>query len=223
LSIPEQRLRVEKTARYYVLGEAGPAVREVWVCCHGYGQLAGRFIKHFDPVAEPTRLIVAPEALHRFYLDPADRPASERRVGATWMTREDRTTDIEDYVRYLDVVCERVLTGVPAGVQLVALGFSQGAATVARWAAASRYSISTLVLWGSGLPPDLDWLLARGRFQRMRVVLVGGEADRQMPASSWAEQQTILGSQQVGSEIIRFPGGHQIDGATLRRLVPEAP
>src|SRR5262245_14460321 len=189
MAFHEHKLRVEKTARYYQLGEGGPAVREVWVCCHGYGQLAGRFIKHFEPIAGPARLVVAPEALHRFYLDPADRPAAERRVGATWMTREDRTSDIEDYIRYLDAVCDHALTDVPPGPQLVALGFSQGAATVARWAAASHYTISTLVLWGSGLPPDLDWSRARGRFQQMRVVLVGGEGDRQMPGQSWSEQQ----------------------------------
>src|SRR5262245_4764075 len=167
MTYQEQRLRVERTARYYVLGEPGQLTREVWICCHGYGQLAGRFLRSFDAIAEPARLIVAPEGLHRFYLDPADRPAAERRVGATWMTREDRTTDIDDYVRYLDAVCERVLTEVPPGVQLVALGFSQGVATVARWAAASRFTIGTLVLWGSGLPPDLDWSLARGKFQQM--------------------------------------------------------
>ena len=43
------------------------------------------------PLDDGSRLIVAPEALSRFYLgEVSQRPASERRVGASWMTREDR-------------------------------------------------------------------------------------------------------------------------------------
>jgi predicted esterase len=218
VNLQERKLRVEKTARYYLLGEPGPLIREVWICCHGYGQLAGRFLRHFEALADGSRLLVAPEALHRFYLDPPDRPAADRRVGATWRTREDRAADIDDYVRYLDAVWQHLRPEMPEGVKLVALGFSQGTATVARWAAAGQEPISTLVLWGSGLPPDLDWSRARARFQQMRVLLVGGKTDPQMPLERWSEQQEFLTSQQIRSEIVLFSGGHRIDSATLQRL-----
>ena len=40
----EHHLSVERTARYYTLGSLdGP--RDVWFVCHGYGQLAARFLK----------------------------------------------------------------------------------------------------------------------------------------------------------------------------------
>ena len=132
----EQHLVVRKTARTYRLGEPGPATREVWIACHGYGQLAARFIRSFQSIAGESRVVVAPEALHRFYLDPPDRPAEQRRVGATWMTRDDRDRDIADYVAYLDDVCAEVRGAAPSA-SITALGFSQGAATVSRWAVAS--------------------------------------------------------------------------------------
>src|SRR5438445_8877211 len=105
----EHHLAVAKTARYYSLGEPGPATRQLWFVCHGYGQLAGRFLRHFEPLDDGSRVIIAPEGLSRFYL--SESPA-ERRVGASWMTREDRLVEIGDYVRYLDAVHDHVRGGM---------------------------------------------------------------------------------------------------------------
>src|SRR5690606_9950913 len=73
----EHRLTVPRTARYYMLGGAaaggGAPPGEAWITCHGYGQLAARFLRGFEPVAGPERLVVAPGALSRFYLDDALR------------------------------------------------------------------------------------------------------------------------------------------------------
>ena len=38
----ELHLTVPRTARYWTLGEPGPGLRQVWIACHGYGQLAAR-------------------------------------------------------------------------------------------------------------------------------------------------------------------------------------
>src|SRR5207245_4750618 len=74
--LQEHHLAVAKTARYYSLGEPGPATRQLWYVCHGYGQLAGRFLRHFEPLDDGSRVIIAPEGLSRFYLR-----SEERRVG----------------------------------------------------------------------------------------------------------------------------------------------
>src|SRR5881296_4496989 len=132
----EHHITTSRTARYYTLGQLGPSTREIWFVCHGYGQLAGRFVRHFEPLAGKTRFMVAPEALSRFYLEDTAVPASQRKVGATWMTREDRLREIDDYVRYLDALHAEVFARVERGaVTLHLLGFSQGTATACRWAA----------------------------------------------------------------------------------------
>src|SRR5205823_13318367 len=106
------------------------AVRGFWFVLPGYGQLAAQLIGIFGAVNDGTRLIVAPEALNRFYVAGVETaPAAERGVGATWMTREDRLNEIDDYVAYLDEVSSAVLDrlrgqGSVPGVLL--LGFSQG-------------------------------------------------------------------------------------------------
>src|SRR5437867_5464394 len=87
----EHHLSVSRTARYFTLGERSAAVAEVWFACHGYGQLAARFLEQLRVLDDGTRYLVAPEGLSRFYLSESP---TERRVGARWMTREDRIADI---------------------------------------------------------------------------------------------------------------------------------
>ncbi len=106
----ERHIRVARTARYYTLGSPGTHLRELWLVCHGYRQLAGRFLPRFADLDDGTRLIVAPEGLSRFYLhDPAGGHGKEVPIGATWMTREDRENEITDYVGFLDGVLDEVL------------------------------------------------------------------------------------------------------------------
>jgi len=97
----EHHLPVSRTARYFTIGEPDASLTELWFVCHGYGQLAGRFVRHFESIDAPHRMIVAPEALSRFYVEVAGKTHADTHVGASWMTREDRLSDIEDYVEYL--------------------------------------------------------------------------------------------------------------------------
>jgi predicted esterase len=214
----EHRLSVARTARYYTLGALGPATRQVWFVCHGYGQLAGRFLRHFAPLDDGSRLIVAPEGLSRFYLSER---AAERRVGASWMTREDRVAEIDDYVRYLDAVHAAVAgSGDRSPAPLHALGFSQGAATVSRWAAFGAAPIDRLVLWGGEFPPDLDLSLATvaGRLRATRLSLVYGRADQFMTPKVIGTITERLQAHGVPYRDVAFAGGHELNETVLRDL-----
>src|SRR5213083_2676659 len=172
----EHFLSISRTARYFTLGHLRDAT-ELWFVCHGYGHLASRFLERFRPLETQRRCIVAPEGLSRFYL--SEHP-TERRVGASWMTREDRLAEIEDYVRYLDAVYADVCGVLDrAQVTVHALGFSQGVATVSRWAAMGKAKIDRLILWGGEFPPDLDLTLGTvvTRLSAARLTLVYGRAD----------------------------------------------
>jgi predicted esterase len=220
----EGHIAVTRTARYAWLGEAGPQVREVWIVCHGYGQLAGRFLRRFAPIADDSRVIIAPEALNRFYVDSGTGPHdAESRVGATWMTREDRLTDIDDYVRYLDAMQSHVFRMVDrAAVRLIVLGFSQGVATICRWAARTAARIDHVILWAGTVPPDLD--LEPDPFRGADLTIAFGSAD------PWATDEIVLAMKQRferagrAYRLLRFEGGHEIVPHALRDvLLPTAP
>ena len=215
-------LSVSRTARYYTLGAAGAHVSEVWIVCHGYGQLARAFLASFERVASPTRLIVAPEALSRFYLDrsalPNDQPP---RVGATWMTREDRDHEIADQVAYLDALHDLVRPAAPAAVRLRVLGFSQGVATVARWLALGRARADELILWAGAFPPDVELTGFARRLGPASVVLVAGARDELASWTAADSQLQRFTDAGVSARLVAFEGGHRLDDATLDQLAAD--
>lgn len=182
----------------------------MWFVLHGYGQLAARFLRHFAPLDDGTRLIVAPEGLSRFYLteDPA-----ERRVGATWMTKEDRLAEIEDYVRYLDAVYEDCMRSINrAQIKITVLGFSQGATTACRWTALGASTIDRLIVWGGEVPPDVE--LPRS----VRVSLVYGSRDEYFTPKVITATETRLRAREVPYDLVPFDGGHEIDASVLKQV-----
>jgi len=210
----EHHLEVTRTARYWTLGD--PAAQDVWVVIHGYKQLARRFLRRFESIAEPGRLIVAPEALSRFYAsaEPGRHgPASV--VGASWMTREDRLVEIRDYVAYLDRVAQAV---VPSGARVTALGFSQGTATAARWATLGETDIVRLVLWAGYVPHDWDLARAGEVFSEADLVLVRGDEDPGLTDELAAKERAALEGGRIPHRLVTYEGGHDIDPATLAGL-----
>lgn len=219
--ITPHTLHVRRTARYYTIGPTHGFPRELWVVVHGYGQLARRFMESFAPLDDGTRLVMAPEALSRFYLDPIPerRLQAEPRVGATWMTREDRETEIADYVAYLEQLTwetRRHLAG--AGPRIVVLGFSQGTATVCRWLASSQLRADQLVLWAGGIPPELDVASWSTRLHGASLTLVAGETDEMVPASAVVSEGERLSAAGVAFTLLRHAGGHRIEAEALMRL-----
>lgn len=209
-----------RTARYHVLGGDVAAPRELWIGLHGYGQLAGRFIRHLAPLADGTRLIVAPEALSRFYLDhPAKAGSAHARVGASWMTREDRQAEIGDQVEYLDAVCETVLSTVGnAAPTLHVLGFSQGVATATRWLAHGRTRVARAVLWSGRIPADLFPLADGSPLRVMQLDVVTGASDPLATGEVLEEQRELVKRNGLTVTSHQHAGGHRIDTATLRAL-----
>lgn len=213
----EHHLEVTRAARYWTLGEARGDRPEAWVVLHGYGQLARRFLARFESVAGPSRLVVAPEALSRFYVKPImGRHGADSVVGATWMTREDRDQEIHDYVAYLDRLGA---AAVPAEARRTVLAFSQGVATAWRWVTYGEAPApEKLVLWAGHLPPDLDVARAARVLAETEVVLVAGERDRTVRDALSSEGLARLSDAGVPYRVEAYAGGHEIDEPTLQRI-----
>jgi predicted esterase len=214
----ESHITVARTARYYALGQSVARPREVWFVVHGYGQLAGRFLRHFQPLDDGTRLVVAPEALSRFYLEHPGR-SREARIGATWMTREDREAEIADHVAYLDALHDAVFARIErSSVELHVLGFSQGVATIARWLDRGRARADRIVLWGGRMPPELAPLRAESPLRLPRIDFVVGDADEFATPEVVAEQEAWLREQGLPYRLHRYVGGHRIHPPTVAAL-----
>ena len=221
LQLPHaHHLRVQRTVRYYTLGASTGAPKAIWFVIHGYGQLAGQFIRYFADLAADDVLVVAPEAMNRYYLVTPDKtPARDRPVGATWMTREDRESEIADYVEYLDTLFDEVASeAVKFGARVNVVGFSQGTATASRWATHGRATLHRLILWSGLIPPDTDLTHGHSALRHTALTLVLGTSDHYVDEKMFAAERARLDAARIAHDVVRFEGGHVIDRSVFPRL-----
>jgi predicted esterase len=220
-SVGERFIEVPRTARYWVEGSADGA-RDVWFLLHGYGQLARDLLAAARPLAGAGRLLVAPEALSRFYPGASGGSHADSAVGASWMTREDREHEVADYVRYLDAAGAEVLGAIAPPPRVHLLGFSQGVATATRWAACGQVRPVTLVLWGAAPPVDLAREV-RHRLAGLRIRLVYGTTDRLVSPDALSASAAHLREDGAEVTIDSFDGGHRLDDTLLAALARSQP
>jgi len=209
----EHYFETQRTARYYLIGGPSKDITTIFFALHGYGYLARYFARRFESVKRNDVLIVVPEGLHRYYLDN-----EHKRVGASWMTKEDRLTDISDQVLYLDGLHKELLKKCTNAVRLLVLGFSQGTATAARWAAKSQYSVHDLILWGGALPPDLGQEEIE-RIANMDLTTVLGDKDEYIDQKRSEIETNRLNSLGLEHGMLHYAGGHDIPQEGLQKLL----
>lgn len=216
-----ETIEVRRTARVAILGPEGAAlsrVREIWYVLHGYAMRAVPFISDCHVLDDGTRLVVAPEALSRFY-DGALQAHRTAPVGASWMTRDEREHEISDYLAYLDTVHASIAARFGGVVpDVTVLGFSQGGATAARWVASGTVPARRLVLWGSGLAPELDIAAPGTPLRAADTTFVVGTSDVYITPKVIEKELGRVEAAGFPFRFVSFEGGHRLDDATLLAL-----
>lgn len=211
-TVQAHHLTVPRTARYHTLGDPAKA-RAIWIVLHGYGQLARYFLRKFEGL-EDGLLIAAPEALSRFYTDE-----DHSRVGATWMTREDREAEIGDQCSYLDALAHELCGITPGGTPLHVLGFSQGVATACRWSLQGRTTIHKLVLWAGSLPLEPSGIQLQAAWNQVDLHMVLGSQDPYAGDKELQQQAARLRDAGLSHRMHRFHGGHVLEPVLLAELL----
>lgn len=189
-----------KTFRYFTQGDPMKARTLIYVL-HGYGQLAEFFIRKFQFLSEDY-YVVAPEGMHRFYLE-----GSSGRVGASWMTKEERTCDISDNLQFLKRLHEFIISNNNFDRTII-LGFSQGGATASRWYYNGQLKADHLIIWASVFPPDLNIYEEISPTSAGSNAFFIGDQDEYYTSEQQAEQLNIYHSK--GFESIHYQGKHDI-------------
>jgi predicted esterase len=208
-----RNIEVKRKARYYTNELSLETVETVWFILHGYGQLAGNFIKKFPALDNSKNYLVAPEALSRFYTDNGFG-----KIGASWMTKEERENEIEDYVSYLNRLygeIEKELNG--RKVKLNVFAFSQGTSTACRWLQKSGIKADKLILWGGFLPPD--FLLGNWKKVFDSLLIVAGKEDDFLSPEKIKEGKKVLDKYSVDYFVHTFDGGHEMKEKVVNEVL----
>jgi predicted esterase len=202
-------------ARYFKIGELNKHTKGIWFVLHGYGQLAQYFLTKFNILTTHGVCVIAPEGLSRFYLEDVNtrNQTGNNRVGASWMTRENRLMDIDNYIRFLNTVYKTELESYPE-LPVTLLGFSQGAATVSRWAL-QDIKYEKLILWSGILPNDMDFEKGKEVLKNKIVLQVYGKNDPFLTNARIDEMKELADKLGIKSLPLVFEGGHEIHEQTL--------
>ena len=215
----EKKASFHFEARYFTAGTLNASTRQVWIVLHGYGQLAQYFLRKFEPLTGENIFIIAPEGLSRFYLSELTNTGrADNKVGSTWMTRENRQMDIDNYIRFLDVVYGKELAD-HAHIPVTLFGFSQGCATVCRWAVDGNPAFNRLILWAGLFPPDMDFKKGNSILSTKKTYMVLGEQDPFLTSERMVEFDLLASQLGIVPEKVRFPGKHELNLEVLQQFI----
>lgn len=210
----KHQITVQKTAHYVTIGELNEHTENVWFVIHGYGQLAEYFIKKFKVLDDGKSVIIAPEALSKFYLKEFSG-----RVGATWMTKYERDSEITDYINYLNQLYQTVLEGFDTNkLKINILGFSQGTATVARWCMNETIKYDRLILWAGYFGNGIKDVVDSTKLADKEVVLCYGKEDEFLIKIDIQQYEQDIQEVIPHIQVHTFEGGHTIDEELILKI-----
>ncbi|MEM0991712.1 MAG: phospholipase [Bacteroidota bacterium] len=208
--IQAHQLKVTRTAHYYTLGTISAHTRYFIIACHGYAQLAKHFIRRFDVLESPDTFVLAPEGLSRFYWK-----GLTGEVAASWMTKEDRLEEIDDYCNYLQTLYEQHVALLPSRVRIILFGFSQGCATHCRWIMEKFPHFHDLILWGGAVPEDLDYRPKKAYFESKNLHWIYGLQDQFITPRRVDLHKALLQQNALDFSVHTYKGKHEVDRAVL--------
>ena len=202
----KKNISISKKARYFQLGKISEQTKTIWFVFHGYGMLSQYFIKKFKNLENNHTVIISPEALSRFYIGE-----NYDRVGASWITKEDKLDDIDDNIVYLNSLFESTTKNINLNsINIHVLGFSQGGATACRWILNSNIRINSLGLWGADIPIDCLSENNREKWEQFKTTLIIGKRDEFISDENKKEFAKLLNAYNLDYKLIEYNGTHKI-------------
>ena len=140
-----KNIPIQKHVRVFSSGNIKTA-DEVWLLFHGYGQDIKTFFEPFKQL-NSKKVFIIPEGISLFY-----QKGIHGKVGASWMTSENRELEILDQYNYLNQVFKEYEL-IKKKINI--FGFSQGASVAARWIEEFQIKVNRLIFWSGNIPDSI--------------------------------------------------------------------
>ncbi len=212
MALEEKNISYLTQNNYATLNRLGPKTTYIWVIFHGIGFLSRFFLKYFDGLDPEENYIIAPQAPSKYYLNE-----QYRHVGASWLTKENTDTEINNLMSYMDSVMAN--EDLPENCRLVVFGYSQGVSIAMRWVAQKNIQCDHLVLYAGGIPNELtkDQLIHLG--DQCSVKIIMGDKDEYLTEERMEHEQKKIDLLFEGrAQLQLFDGGHEIKKEIINTL-----
>lgn len=214
MSSIEKQSSYSTTNTYSTLNTVGDKTKNVWIVFHGIGYLSRYFINFFDALDADENYIIAPQAPSKYYLN-----GQYKHVGASWLTKENTETEIENVLKAIDSVIEK--EAISSDLNVIVFGFSQGVSIAARWVAKRKIRCNQLVLYAGGITKELkteDFEFLQ--VNKTKVTAIVGDNDEYLtPERMESENKRIDALFQERAVNLTFKGGHEIKKDIVNQLV----
>ncbi|WP_291868541.1 esterase [Maribacter sp.] len=215
MSLTKKQVTYTATSSYQTLNSITTKTKNIWIVLHGIGYLSRYFIRYFDSLPADKNYIIAPQAPSKYYLKD-----NYKRVGASWLTKEDTDTEIHNTLNYLDQVYQQENISTKKH-NVIVFGYSQGVSIASRWSALCKIPCNHLVLYSGSIPNELEqehfqYLLD----QNAKITCIIGNKDEYI-----SEDNRKKGADRIAvifngrAKQILFDGGHEIKKELISALL----
>ncbi|WP_103864729.1 alpha/beta hydrolase [Aquimarina sp. I32.4] len=208
MNTTEKEITYSTTNTYSSLNNLQDTTKTVWLVFHGIGYLSRYFIRFFDGLDKEENYIIAPQAPSKYYKDNA-----YRRVGSSWLTKENTQSDTENVLRYIDALIAS--EKIPEDTKLVVLGYSQGVSIASRWVCSRKIHCDALVMISGGFPKELSKEDFTFMSRDTKVTHILGEKDPYFEIVKVKNQIRRLQEILPQIKFTTHAGGHELDPKTL--------
>ena len=146
----KHNISFEFTSSYITYNKLTNKTENIWIVFHGYGQLSKYFIRRFDVLEGDKNYIIAPQGLSKFYVDE-----DFKNVGASWLTKEDKESDLLNQQKYLIKLMDELKSKIDfSKIKINLFGFSQGVSAFTRLLINYNMKIDNIIIWAGWVPNE---------------------------------------------------------------------
>ena len=204
----------EFSSSYITHNQLTDNTENIWIVFHGYGQLSKYFIRRFDVLDGDKNYIIAPQGLSKFYVDE-----DYNNVGASWLTKEDRGSDLLNQQKYLIKLMDELKLNIDfSKIKINFFGFSQGVSALTRLLMNYNMKVNNIIIW-AGWVPDEFFNINKDVLKDTNIFFVVGNKDK------YYNNPIIKGyiekfKKTLNKEIdyFVFNGGHIVDRKVLKKI-----
>lgn len=208
----EKEISYTTTNTYSTLNNLDANTKTVWIVFHGIGYLSRYFIRLFESLNKEDNYFIAPQAPSKYY-----KGNDYRRVGSSWLTKENTKADTQNVLRYIDAIIST--ENIPQDTKLVVVGYSQGVSIASRWISSRKIHPDAFVIISGGFPKELSKEDFSFLKDTTKITHILGEKDPYFEIAKVEAEKIRVKHILPQIEFRMHPGGHELDPKTLENIL----